>query len=214
MQPPMSGLAEMTNTMGVHNLVKACISSGVNELIHVSTTAVYGSGPHRGQTPEELQYAPESYASSTRAAGDAAVLAAGGTVLRPSLVYGDGDKWLLPGLARMFTALGATIDEGAALLSVIDVSTLGALIAAVATVGGTSGVYHASAPVPVTLQALSRIVESAGRVLNLDSSVSLDTALGRLVPEMFTEHQVRMIGQDHWYDSAPIWKLVREPGAC
>lgn len=205
--------AERTNLEGVRNLTDACAIAGVSKLIHVSTTAVYGFGPFRGLKPGQCRFAPESIASQSRAAGDTAVLAAGGTVLRPSLIYGPGDIWLFPGLARMFSALGATIDGGSAALSTIAASTLGDLIATIATTDeDVAGPYHASDPTPTTLESLLGLVKGQGNEIDTASSVGLSEAIERLTLLGFTEHQVRMVGEDYWFDSKPIWDINRRAG--
>ncbi|MFC5877345.1 hypothetical protein ACFP74_07335, partial [Streptomyces virginiae] len=71
----------------------------MRRIVHLSTCAVYGPRPHRGAYVGELAPAPVSPASSSRLAGEASVLDAGGLVLRAGLVLGRGDGWVVPALA-------------------------------------------------------------------------------------------------------------------
>jgi 2-alkyl-3-oxoalkanoate reductase len=97
---------------------------GVERLVYVSTAAVYGPGPFRDLPVDGASLRPASPASRTRAAAEQYVRDAGGLVVRPHLIYGQGDRWFLPALTTMITRLGAVIDGGRAVHSVIDVDTL------------------------------------------------------------------------------------------
>ncbi|WST48739.1 NAD-dependent epimerase/dehydratase family protein [Streptomyces avidinii] len=81
------------NSAGAAALVAEARRAGVGRIVHLSTCAVYGPGPHRGQDVGELAPAPVSPASAGRLAGEGPVLDAGGLVLRAGLVLGRGDRW-------------------------------------------------------------------------------------------------------------------------
>ena len=201
--------AEEVNRGGTMAIIRACEASAVRRLIQISTTAVYGSGPHRGIRPSEAQYGPESAASRSRAAADQAVLAAGGIVVRPSLVHGVGDRWFIPGTVRMFNALGSTIENGAAKFSMIDVEVLGRLVAALAlTASPTAGAFHAADPTPVTLNRLLRTINRHVREIDIAGSSSLDEAVHALKPAGFRPHQIHMLGMDHYYEAQALWSLA------
>jgi nucleoside-diphosphate-sugar epimerase len=207
-------LAENVNARGAFSVIRASEQFGVRRLIQISTTAVYGSGPHRGLSAESVGYAPESVASRTRAEADQAILAAGGTVVRPNLVYGPGDRWFIPGLIRMLTALGSTINDGSAKLSLIDVTNLGGLVAALATAGSSSaGAFHAADPEPVTLGQLLDAVEGNVGLPALTGSCSGTDAARKLALHGFGSHQVNMLALDHFYEAGPLWEIAGlEPG--
>lgn len=57
------------NSAGTAALVAEARRAGVGRIIHLSTCAVYGPGPHRGQDVHELVPAPVSVASVGRLAG-------------------------------------------------------------------------------------------------------------------------------------------------
>jgi 2-alkyl-3-oxoalkanoate reductase len=201
--------AERVNQEGALAVIRACERSHVRRLIQVSTTAIYGSGPHRALHPWEARYRPESVASRSRAAADQAVLSAGGIVVRPNLVHGTGDRWFIPGTVRMFRTLGTTLEHGRALLSTIDVTDLGTLIAALAlTPGPVTGAFHAADPAPLTLARLLGTITQHISPLNIGGNSSLDDAVRILEPAGFRPHQVHMLGMDHYYESWDLWNLA------
>ncbi len=194
---------------GVRNIIDACAEHQIDRLIHVSTTAVYGSGPHFGASATELPYSPESPTSASRALSDELVLAAGGCSVRPHLVIGQGDRWVAPAVQKLTGILGGLIDGGAALLSVIHVRDLGLLIAAVAlSTRAVQGPVHAAYRQPVRAADLVRSLVPNSRAALPELHISLADALRRLAPYGFTDHQIRMIGETHWYDSSDIWDIA------
>ncbi|WP_341722316.1 NAD-dependent epimerase/dehydratase family protein [Streptomyces rimosus] len=156
---------ELVNVLGTAALVDEAVRAGVGRIVHLSTAAVYGAGPHSGLDVDEIPPAPVSAASRTRLAAEQPVLAAGGTVLRPGLVLGAGDRWVVPALAELLGRVPARWDGGRGLLSVVAVEDLARLFVRLAlgpygTSGtpGTSGapassgiprgIHHASHPTP------------------------------------------------------------------
>jgi nucleoside-diphosphate-sugar epimerase len=203
-------LARQVNHEGTVAVIRAFQASQARRLIQLSTTAVYGSGPHRGLLASQAAYGPESAVSRSRAAADQAVLAAGGIIIRPSLVHGAGDRWFIPGVVRMFRTLGTTIDDGRAALSLIDVADLGRLVASLAVNAlPLAGAFHAADPAPVTLSSLLGTIGRRVAALDVAGSSSLDDAVRALEPAGFRPHQVRMLGMDHHYDAHGLWRLAR-----
>ncbi|MBS3178168.1 MULTISPECIES: NAD-dependent epimerase/dehydratase family protein [unclassified Pseudoclavibacter] len=98
-------MATSVNDAGTRALAGECTRSGAR-LIAVSTTAVYGPGPHRLAREGEVAMHPVSAASVSRSAGEAHVLSAGGTVVRAALTYGGGDRWFIPTALAGVRALG------------------------------------------------------------------------------------------------------------
>ncbi|MGC7151730.1 epimerase [Paenarthrobacter ureafaciens] len=207
---PDAELAKRVNLEGTHNVLRACRDSAtVSRIIQLSTTSVYGSGPHQGQQPWELQVNPESAASITRAAGEQAVLADGGTVIRPNLVHGVGDRWFIPGVIKMFGNLKARIDNSTAKVSLIDVADLGALVAALARASTpVSGAFHAANPKPIVVGELLDHLSREIQQLELSRGRSLSDALPVLEEAGFRPHQVRLLAQDHYYDSIQLWEIA------
>lgn len=181
----------------------------------VSTAAVYGPGPHRGITERDMAPAPASATSRTRLLAERSVLAAGGTVLRPPLVYGAGDVWLVPGIAELLERVPALPEGGRARLSLVPVDDLARLLATLARtprpdLAGT--VHHAAHPDTLTLR---RFLVLLGDVLGLPlptAHLALDDYLTLLrgTSGAITPHQVRLLGEDRWYRS-PLWRRVGCP---
>lgn len=100
------------NRFGTAALMEEATRAAVGRIVHLSTAAVYGPGPHRGIGVDEVSPAPVSVVSRTRLAGEAHALAAGATVLRPGLVLGAGDRWVVPLLGDCLRAVPAVWDGG------------------------------------------------------------------------------------------------------
>ncbi|MFJ9743189.1 NAD-dependent epimerase/dehydratase family protein [Streptomyces sp. NPDC101166] len=209
---------EAVNVHGTRALMAEAARAGVRRVVHLSTAAVYGAGPHRGVAVDEAPAEPVSAASRTRLAGEACAREAGAVVLRPGLVLGEGDRWVVPGLREFVERVPAEWDGGRALLSVVDVGDLARLIAAVA-VGPHEvppGVYHVGHPEPVrTGDLLARL--SAYDVLPPRPSADWPWPRClehlRATPGRASERQFALVGRDHWYLSDDIWRLTREtPG--
>lgn len=188
---------------------------GVGRIVHLSTAAVYGPGPHRGITVDEIDPAPVSPASRTRLAGEAPVLAAGGIVLRPGLVLGAGDRWVVPALAELLDRVPARWDGGRGQLSLVDVDDLARLITALATAPDAPepGVYHASHPVPVSSGDLMAELAALDVLPAADEDLPWEACLDRLrvTPGRMSERQFSLLAQDHWYASEDVWRAAHCP---
>ncbi|MEU3048255.1 NAD(P)-dependent oxidoreductase [Streptomyces sp. NPDC006984] len=125
--------ARAVNEEGTRALLAEAERAGVRRFVQVGTASVYGRGVFRNAGPEHLPVVPHSPTSRTRAAAERLVLAAGGTVLRPHLVIGAGDRWVVPGLVRLHQRLAASVDGWQARMSVVDVDDLARAVIAVAT---------------------------------------------------------------------------------
>ncbi|MFI5724523.1 NAD-dependent epimerase/dehydratase family protein [Streptomyces cyaneofuscatus] len=122
------GESDTVNARGTAALVAEAQRAGVSRIVYLSTASVYGRGTFSNVLPRDLERRPKSSTSRTRALAEDAVLAAGGFVLRPYLVYGRGDDWVVPGLTRLLRALPGRTSGWNARLSVISVTELAALL--------------------------------------------------------------------------------------
>ncbi|MFE0106927.1 NAD-dependent epimerase/dehydratase family protein [Streptomyces sp. NPDC059009] len=220
---------DAVNHTGTLALLDEARRAGVRRVLYISTASVYGSGPHRGAAEGELTPGPQSAASASRLAAEAAVLDAGGVVLRPHLVSGVGDRWVVPTLARLLRRVPDWPTLRPAHSSMIAVDDLARLVGALVRQGqdgdgdgdeaagqdGGGQVYHAAHPRPVCMRSL---VFALGRLLGLPpprGALSLQDhreLVTRSVPEL-SDHQYALLTQDHWYDSSRIWDRTRlEPG--
>jgi nucleoside-diphosphate-sugar epimerase len=202
--------ATRVNSDGTRNLLEAAARNGVSRFIQVSTTSVYGTGPHRGEGTS-LPYAPESAASHSRASAERLVLEAGGSVIRTGLIYGPGDKWFIPGLIRMAALLGGPIGDGRSKLSVIDVRHLGQLISVLVDPdfgGEISGPFHAAEPEPVSVARLLLHIQHKITGPRWSASTDLERSLTVLLQSGFTSHQAALLSQDHWYESDRLWAVT------
>ena len=94
-----------TNVEGTRNVIEACRAAGVSRLVFTSTPSVVHGGKDVAGGDERLPYADRYEAAypATKAQAEALVLAANGddlatVALRPHLVWGPGDRHLLPRL--------------------------------------------------------------------------------------------------------------------
>ncbi|MEE1753358.1 NAD-dependent epimerase/dehydratase family protein [Streptomyces sp. SP18CS02] len=198
------------NVAGTAALMADAGRHGVGRIVHLSTAAVYGKGPHSGTTVETTETAPVSPASRTRLAGERFALDAGATVLRPGLVLGAGDRWVVPALAELVERVPGHWAGGDARLSMVGVEDLARLIATLALSSrpAPAGVHHASHPEPVRvgdlldrLAALGVLPAVPGRRPAWEECLALLAA----TPGRVSERQFSLLAQDHWYRGDDIW---------
>ncbi|MFJ3928301.1 NAD-dependent epimerase/dehydratase family protein [Streptomyces sp. NPDC090022] len=207
---------EAVNVRGTAALLEEAARAGVSRVVHLSTASVYGRGTYVNSRPEDLVRNPGSPTSHTRALAEDAVLAAGGTVLRPHLVLGEGDTWVVPGLARVLHALPGSVAGWPARLSLIGAPALARLLLGVALAPAgrlRASVYHAVHPEPVTVATLLGLVaECAGLPLPA-GRITEEDARELLTRAGLPPRSLDMFTTDHWFDGAPLWAdLGADPG--
>ncbi|MFF3446641.1 NAD-dependent epimerase/dehydratase family protein [Streptomyces sp. NPDC002667] len=214
----VSGSEQACETVNVHGtraLLEEARSAGVSRIVHLSTAAVYGPGPHRGIAVDEVGPAPVSPASATRLAGERLALEAGAVVLRPGLVLGAGDRWVVPALSELRSRVPAHWGGGSGMLSVVDVTDLARLIVTLAGSGTPAGpaVHHASHPVPVANRDLMAALTEHGLLDPVTADWSWEACLRQLrqVPGTMSERQFSLLARDHWYRSEEIWRIAGCP---
>ena len=206
-------VCEAVNSGGTANLLGEARRAGTTQVLYLSTCAVYRDGVHRGAVESVLATDPSSATSRSRLAGERLVRAAGGIVLRPHLVHGAGDRYVVPALMHMLRAVPAWAAGGSARTSLIAVTDLAAVIAALALkpVAGRPGdVFHVADPRPVRIR---RLVTAVCRLLDLpvpteDLPLDEHRARTRAALPALSEHQYSLLTQDHWYESSRVWALA------
>ncbi|MFD4790367.1 NAD-dependent epimerase/dehydratase family protein [Streptomyces sp. NPDC058459] len=202
-------LLRRANDLGTRALADEVRRAGVARFVYLGTAAVHGRGPFRAARPGELPVAPASDTSRTRAAAEEHVLAAGGTVLRPHLVHGRGDRWVVPGILALLRTLGGLPDGWAGLQSMIDADTLGRIAFAVATRGpgdGVGRVHYVSHPDPVPGEALLSTVAGTFGLFGAETPrVSAETARRRVLDHPAARHHLGMVAVDHWFADESLW---------
>ncbi|WP_244297822.1 NAD-dependent dehydratase [Streptomyces griseoflavus] len=180
----------------------------------MSTAAVHGRGPFRGVRPGEAPVAPVSATSRSRAAAERHVLDAGGLVLRPHLVHGEGDRWVVPGLVGLLRELSATVSGCEALQSMIDVGTLGrAVVAAALSPRHGPGAHYVAHPDPVPASELLAAVCERVERPGAGAAVDVATAHARAAGSPRALHHLGMLTVDHWFADDGFWKdLDCSPG--
>ncbi|MCY0937363.1 NAD-dependent epimerase/dehydratase family protein [Streptomyces sp. H34-S4] len=203
------------NAEGTAALMAQARAAGAGRIVHLSTSAVYGPGPHRGIAVDGVVPAPVSTTSRTRLAGERSALAAGAVVLRPGLVVGPGDRWMVPTMFQLVTSTQALWGGGRALLSMVAVCDLARLIARLALCHGPEGgtVWHASHPDPVRTADLVRALAARGVLPEVDQDLSEAECLQRMAASgcRVSPRQFGLVAQDHWYDSAAVWAAAGCP---
>ncbi|WP_189967825.1 NAD-dependent epimerase/dehydratase family protein [Streptomyces violascens] len=201
------------NVGGARALVEEAQASGVERIIHLSTAAVYGHGPHRGITVDEVAPAPVSSASRTRLQAERITAAAGSTVLRPGLVTGAGDRWVVPTLADLVEQLPALWKGGEGLSSMVDVADLARLIVRLAIMPNRppARVFHASHPLPVRNRDLMTALDRLGVLPLPTADWPWEVCLDRLRQSSgrVSERQFALLADDNWQQSEDIWRLAR-----
>jgi nucleoside-diphosphate-sugar epimerase len=168
--------------------------------------------------PSALVTDPSSATSRSRLAAEWLVRGAGGVVLRPHLVYGAGDRHVVPTLVRWLRAVPAWAEGGSARTSVIAVGDLARVIAAFALepgLGRAGEVFHVADPRPVRVRSLLTSVCEALDLPLPAADLRLDEhrARTRAALAWLSEHQYSLLTRDHWYESSRVWARTGEsPG--
>ncbi|MFI6644747.1 NAD-dependent epimerase/dehydratase family protein [Streptomyces sp. NPDC050504] len=204
------------NDAGTRALLAEAARAGVSRIVQLGTTAVYRDGVHRGAAEGELPFGPASVTSVTRLAGERQVLAAGGVVVRPHLVFGPGDTWVVPSLVRLLTAVPHWVDGARARLSLIHVDDLAwALTELAGRPALPSGsALHAAHPRPVRVRELLSAVAHGLALPQPRGSVRSADALellGAGPDEAVWRRRLDSLTTDRWYDSSRLWQLL---GSC
>lgn len=205
-------LCGAVNDTGTGALLAEAQRAGVRRIIQLGTTAVYRDGCHLRAVEGELPLEPVSPTSVSRLAGERRVLAAGGLVVRPHLVYGPGDVWVVPALAEFAGFLPHWVDEGRALMSVIGVDDLAWVVATLALRESLPAgeVLHASRPQPVSARELitetARVAEIPLPNGELTYSQAKDWRAAR--EDAGWPRRLSLLAMDHWYDSSRLWRLL------
>ncbi|WP_441251435.1 NAD-dependent epimerase/dehydratase family protein [Kitasatospora sp. McL0602] len=210
-------LCRQVNVLGTGALLAEAARAGVRRIVQLSTTAIYQDGVHRNVTENQLALEPVSATSRTRLAAEQQVLAAGGTVVRPHLVHGQGDTWVVPAVADLMTRLPHWIDGGRARVSMISVEDLARVLAALAQAPWKPTgpqVYHACHPEPVMVRDLMTAVSERLGLPLPAGDLTLAAAAERLGGGGW-ERRLSLLGVDHWYESSRLWRrtgLAPGPG--
>ncbi|MBB4689039.1 NAD-dependent epimerase/dehydratase family protein [Amycolatopsis jiangsuensis] len=163
-----------------------------------------------------LEVGPESAASRSRLAGERLVLSSGGIVLRPHLVYGEGDQHVVPALVRWLRAVPAWAGGGVARTSIVALPDLASVITAFALDAGAGRpgeVFHVADPRPVRMRTLTGAVCGLLGLPLPAKDLSLDEhrARTRAALPWLTEHQWSLLTRDHWYASDRVWAVTGVP---
>ena len=164
---------EAVNVTGTERLLNAARDAGVRRFVHVGTEAALFRGQHMRDIDETYPLAPDSpfpY-SATKARAEMAVLAAndpaGGfetIVIRPRLVWGEGDKTILPAVAAMAEqGKFAWIDGGRAMTSTTHIDNLVLALELALTKGSPGEAYFVVDGPPIAFRAfLAAYLKTAG----------------------------------------------------
>ncbi|WP_329120866.1 NAD-dependent epimerase/dehydratase family protein [Streptomyces sp. NBC_01465] len=207
---------EAVNLRGTTAVMAAARAAGVGRITHLSTAAVYGAGPHRAVDVDGVVPAPVSAASRSRLAAEGPALEAGALVLRPNLVLGEGDRWVVPAFAELAERVGPEWLGGTGLQSLVDVGDLARLVAvSVTAAGAVRGVHHAVHPVPVSTGRLRAALSGHGLVAPATGSSDWEQcrALLERTQGRYGERHLELLARDHHYLGDRIWKLLAaDPG--
>ncbi len=147
------------NRDGAARLARAAARAGVARFLLVSSQAVTGPSDSTGPRLEASGDTPLTAYGRSKQAGEQAVRETGVplTVVRPSAVYGPGDRSFLPLFRAAARGIVPLLGSGAQPLTLLHVRDLAqALLAAAASPATLGQTYHAGHETPVTQRALAR----------------------------------------------------------
>ncbi|MGN8048180.1 NAD-dependent epimerase/dehydratase family protein [Curtobacterium sp. 22159] len=202
-------LARGTNTIGAATVFAQAARSGITRSVSVSTTAVYGKPGGIYGTASTVPTAPMSAASRTRLEAEGSALAAGAAVVRPHVVYGAGDRWVVPALARIVRTTGLWPGPPATTVSGIHVHDLAALVTGLVLTGAASGeVLHATSREPVDFRALVDPVLLAAGVEPSPRHASVEAVVEAMGSPALNARRLDLVGAASEHDSSDAWSAA------
>lgn len=205
---PDTGLQKEINSDATRNLVRTSRELR-QRFLYVSTTGVYGLGPHRQVCADTALLSPSSSVSWTRLEAEKSVRSAGGQVIRPNLVLGVGDTWVVPGIVHALASLGAP-DKPSPLLSVILVDQLALLIASIACNAKwqPGRAHHGCLPRPVSVADITVMLGNASLLREVGRWVHQSKRNSLAQEHGFSAHQVSMLYEDNQFESQSTWTFA------
>ncbi len=195
------------NVEGTRHLVSAAAAAGCGTIVYVSICGVYGRGPHCGGRVSQLTPAPSSFLSSSRLQAEQIVLDAGGPWSGPHVVYGHGDKGVMPALVEMRTITRDLPLDDAVRLSVIHVTELARLLARVAQKGGLADpVVHAAMADPVTVREVLTVLFELQQPALSSTAVGPAAAPQQMRAKGRSGTAVEITTANNWYEAASTWE--------
>lgn len=219
------------NVDGTRTVVVACRAERVGRLVHTSTPSVVHAGRDISGGTEDLPYPARHGAAypATKAAAERTVLAANGpdlatVALRPHLVWGPGDRHLVPGLVeRARAGRLRLVGDGRALVdsTVVDNAADAHLLAADALTAARSPAagraYFVSNGEPRPVGDLVNGILAAAGLPPVRATVPLPVAVAAgAVAEMawrllrrdgdppLTRFLARQLATAHWFDLTAV----------
>jgi nucleoside-diphosphate-sugar epimerase len=197
------------NEYGTTNLIAAAKACGGSPVTYMSTAGVYGGNVGCGRREDEIDPDPGSELAASRHRAEQLVAEYGGAVIRPNLLYGEGDRTVFLPLLKAMLRLGAWIGDRNATVSAMSTTTLGELTAALTLVESEgSAIYHAAHPQLVTMDELLTPVFRRLKLPPPTNTISIDEAFHALQAGGVSRRQLTMVGQHNWYDSSKIWSAT------
>lgn len=151
------------NVDGARAVAEAARESGAR-LVHISSLAAAGPAPPGAPRAEEDPPAPMTAYGRSKLEGERAIAAVPGlhwTILRPGVVYGPGDRALLPLFVLASRGVLPLIGRATAAYTFVHVSDLVRAIAAAVDQHADDQVMFVGHPHPVTTRALLEGVRQA-----------------------------------------------------
>jgi len=202
------------NVRATHRLTAAA-NRTETPVVYISTTGVYGQASGRFGNPNRMTRNPSSALSVARAAAEDVVLEAGGTVIRPHVIHGPGDRWVVPPLVQFMLAENAWLGGPDIAVAAISVQRLAVGVTDLIGRGHRPGVVHAAEidPEPV-LNLVRQPFRAASRPLPT-AVRTVEQAYETLKYRGVSRNALSMLGVSSSMDTADFWGIgiSKQPAA-
>lgn len=174
-------------------------------LLYLSTTGVYGRSFGTFGDPLRIPRRPGSPLSVARAAAEDLVFDVGGSVIRPHVVHGPGDRWVVPKLAGFMLARNAWLGGPDVQVAAVSTASLARGIVALLDRQVLPRALHAADPSPTPVADLVRpYFLAAGRRLPR-VALSVDEAMEALGPLGLSRNALSMLGRSSRMVTDEFW---------